>query len=251
MFADESKDPHNIRLLDFGLAKVFAKRHAALHDRAGTIYTMSPEALRGEYNEQADMWSLGVMTYHLLSGRRPFWGADKKEIAQNVAKARYSFDGPEWKPVSRQAKSFIRELLEIEPILRSSPIEALNSSWLRRHTDTNIKELAMTELGVLQSVADSNSPMKEIKKLALYAVAHKAQATHLSKLRELFMAIDRDRKGEITLAEMKSALKGDFADKEIEYRFQRADIDQVRFQMRITIQARNCFSCLSFGRALR
>jgi hypothetical protein len=77
--------------------------------------------------------------------------------------------------------------------------------------------------------------MKEMKKLALYAVAHKAQATHLSKLRALFMAIDRSRTGEITLAGMKSALQGDFTDKAIEDWFQRADIDQVRFQTRSSI----------------
>lgn len=51
MFADERRDPNNIRLLDFGLAKRFSASQQ-LHDRAGTIYAMSPEALRGDYNEK-------------------------------------------------------------------------------------------------------------------------------------------------------------------------------------------------------
>lgn len=60
MFVDDERDPNNIRVLDFGLAKRFDGVHRIL-DRNGTVYTMSPEALRGEYSEKADMVSDGLI----------------------------------------------------------------------------------------------------------------------------------------------------------------------------------------------
>lgn len=40
----------------------------------GTIYTMAPEVLKGNYTEAADLWSVGVIAYMLLSSQMPFYG---------------------------------------------------------------------------------------------------------------------------------------------------------------------------------
>ena len=189
---------------------------------------MSPEALRGEYNEKADMWSIGVMTFHLLSGKRPFWGASKKEIARKVTEGRYSLAGPEWNDISREAKSFIRGLLEFDPFLRFSPVEALKSQWLKSQTEFNIRSLSKEDLGVLKIVRDYDAPMKEMQKLALYAIAHKARTEDMAKLRKIFRRISKRKDGVIKLADMKEALKGDFSEEEIEAWFRRADINEVR-----------------------
>ena len=44
-----------------------------MHCRAGTPVYMAPEVFRREYGVQADMWSLGMMLYHFISHRFPFW----------------------------------------------------------------------------------------------------------------------------------------------------------------------------------
>ena len=43
------------------------------HCRAGTPVYMAPEVFRREYGVQSDMWSLGMMLYHFISQRFPFW----------------------------------------------------------------------------------------------------------------------------------------------------------------------------------
>ena len=71
MFENKTKEAQ-IKLIDFGIATVYTKRK--LTDRVGTVYTMSPEVIRGKYTSKADLWSIGVTTFMLLSGEKPFWG---------------------------------------------------------------------------------------------------------------------------------------------------------------------------------
>ena len=63
-------DDDTVRLIDFGLSKV--SRNKQLKTVAGTPYYMSPEVLNGSYSKKADIWSLGVVLYTLVSGYLPF-----------------------------------------------------------------------------------------------------------------------------------------------------------------------------------
>ena len=74
------------RVLDFGIARV-ANRNADgdPHSGAGSPYYMSPEQVRREpADRRADVYSLGVVLYELLTDRRPFQGATLKEIREAV-----------------------------------------------------------------------------------------------------------------------------------------------------------------------
>jgi len=67
-----TKNDH-VKLIDFGLSKnAGPQTHALMHTIAGTPYYMAPEVLKGSYQDKADMWSLGVLLYTLVSGYLPF-----------------------------------------------------------------------------------------------------------------------------------------------------------------------------------
>lgn len=61
---------NKIRLIDFGLSKLGTTK--AQTEVAGTPYYMAPEVWDGKYKEKADIWSLGVLLYVLVSGYLPF-----------------------------------------------------------------------------------------------------------------------------------------------------------------------------------
>jgi serine/threonine protein kinase len=79
---------NTVKVTDFGIAKslreVDDRRHLTRDGRAiGTVEYMSPEQIRGErLDERADIYSLGVMLYEMLTGRLPFRGNGDFEIMQ-------------------------------------------------------------------------------------------------------------------------------------------------------------------------
>jgi serine/threonine-protein kinase len=64
----------NVKLMDFGIAKSSSEKHLTQPGTTmGSFYYMSPEQVRGSIvNARSDLYSVGILLYELLSGRRPF-----------------------------------------------------------------------------------------------------------------------------------------------------------------------------------
>ncbi len=76
-----------IKIADFGLAKAVDKFTLVTHHGkvVGTPAYMSPEQTRGEQvGIQSDIFSLGVVAYELLAGRRPFDGGSYSEVVDQI-----------------------------------------------------------------------------------------------------------------------------------------------------------------------
>ncbi len=74
-----------VKILDFGIAKLSGNAMTAPGFTPGTTSYMSPEQTRAEVvDPRTDIWSLGVVMYEMLTGVRPFRGADAKAVAVEI-----------------------------------------------------------------------------------------------------------------------------------------------------------------------
>ena len=101
----------SVRLIDFGLSK--ASKSKNLTTVAGTPYYMAPEVLEGSYGQKADLWSLGVLLYTLVSGYLPFQGGNSHEVFRKIKEAEFHFNHQEFQEVSAECKDLISKLLVI------------------------------------------------------------------------------------------------------------------------------------------
>ena len=65
-----------------------------LKSRSGTPVYMAPEVIMQEYGPEADLWSVGMLLYQLLTGTFPFWDSVQNISLQQARSCRPGHDQP-------------------------------------------------------------------------------------------------------------------------------------------------------------
>jgi len=238
----ENKDPHaNVKVIDFGLSKKFKSgKPGMMTQRVGTMYTISPQVLEGLYSSEADMWSLGVMAYMLLSSTQPFDAKTRKDMAHQISSGKYRpMTNKHWRHVPEEAKDFIKNTIEINPRIRMTAHEAIEHPWLFGVEQYHAR--AGRQSHILLSGDDDEHAEEavnsferykntsELKKLGLMVIAHHSTHQDILELRDAFKKYDVDRDGVLSFAEFKQGLRdiGTFNDEKVHDIFDSMDVSHV------------------------
>jgi calcium-dependent protein kinase len=171
-----------------------------------TRYTMAPQVLQGIYSSQADLWSVGVIAYTLLSSTKPFYHKSKRCMVDMIMRGKLYFDETVWKPISDDAKDFVSKLIVVDPKVRLDGPKALLHSWIVNREQVP-NELPSEELRALAGSLINFKYTSQLKKLALTVIAHRSTAKEILQLRKVFDSFDTVKNGYLSYDEFKEALE--------------------------------------------
>lgn len=174
---------------------------------AGTPYYMAPEILKGSYTDKADMWSLGVLLYTLVSGYLPFQGNTHKDIFPKIKRGEFHFNHKEFNQVSDECKDLIRNLLQTDESRRYDGRRALGHKWFEKfapHKDVS-DEVNKLNDQVLSNLKNYKS-VSHLKRKVMNMLIKMANTNEITVLTQYFEEIDIDGTGKIDAKELKAIM---------------------------------------------
>ncbi|XP_026738494.1 obscurin isoform X3 [Trichoplusia ni] len=135
-----------VKLIDFGSAHKVTKLGTSV-PQVGDLEYKAPEIINDEPAfPQTDIWSVGVLTYIMLSGVSPFKGEDDAETKQNISFVRFRFEHL-YKEITQEATRFLMFLFKKVPLKRPLAEECYDHRWLTQSDFMNKKRERAVFLG--------------------------------------------------------------------------------------------------------
>lgn len=146
--ADSKDSQADIKIIDFGLAYRFTPGEE-YRSTSGTPQYIPPEVIKNEpLTSAVDMWSIGVITYILLSGASPFQGDTDEETRRNILAMDYEFNDHYFKMTSDMAKEFIQMLLVEDSSKRMTADECLRHPWIKPITRSQVAKRGRSSINM-------------------------------------------------------------------------------------------------------
>lgn len=201
LFSD-NEDSSTLKVVDFGLSRIFSSENKTMTSIVGTSYYMAPEVLNGRYTEKCDVWSAGCILYIMLCGRPPFYSKNDLELSKKIKCKSYTFNYPEFLVISSDAKELITRMLCDEGS-RMSAQEVLNHHWIKNLAPNSKESILDLKFDNIVNYAHMN----KIKKGVFTFVATRLSNLEVQALIDIFNSFDKNRDGVITLKEAKSGIE--------------------------------------------
>lgn len=202
LLTSKNLDRAVIKATDFGLS-IYLQPGERLTELVGSPYYVAPEVLQKNYSFEADLWSLGVILYILLSGLPPFWGDNEEQIFKMVLKGEVDFKTAPWPSISSSAKDLVQRLLTKDASKRATCKSILQHSWLQQEGQASDKPLDNVVLTRMKNFAN----MHKLKKTALMVIGSCLSADEIAGMKKMFKRFDENGDGTITVKELQSAIE--------------------------------------------
>jgi len=227
MYCSDDVKCNDVKVIDWGIS--FCFEQARMNSSVGTTMYMAPEVLRASahrgYTCACDAFSLGVMTYVMLSGRKPFWGNASAQL-ESKEEEEYPMSSKFWNTTSVAAKHFVRSLLSSDPAKRLTMEGALEHPWLRSTAQRTEQAVYSRVFMNLQSFCSTS----RLASICRASIARQLDHHNLKDVHQVFKDLDTNGDGMLDLSEMQRGARAIFGSKctelaDVQEMFQKIDLD--------------------------
>ncbi len=201
---ENNSDFSDVKIIDFGLSRKLYNEDD-MHSIVGSPFYVAPEVLDGNYDAKCDVWSLGVITYCLLSGRPPFFSTDKNELFSKIRFESVTFTSKAWENISESAVEFVKSLLMKNPKKRPNARTALSAQWFQKILEEDL-DLNQLNPEILFHLRNFNEP-KQLTKNVLSLIVKKLNTKEIDQLNRSFNILDKDKTGFIDFTQLRKAFE--------------------------------------------
>ena len=118
---------------DCNVSKIFYGERGMGYTQTGTPYYASPEVWsEAPYDQKSDIWSLGIITYEMLTLHPPFKAANMEALYKKIIKGQYNKISSRY---SRDIGDVVRQLLMVDPNDRPTCDEILKCDMVMERID--------------------------------------------------------------------------------------------------------------------
>eukprot|EP00040_Diaphanoeca_grandis_P023213 m.125901 g.125901 ORF g.125901 m.125901 type:complete len:531 (+) comp29164_c0_seq3:356-1948(+) len=215
-----------VKLIDFGYSSSFVEGKP-LTEFCGTPYYMAPEVVGRKYSNASDLWSMGVITYMLLTGEPPIYGNTNTETIRNIESIAkyplnfgYKASQVQGLELSSDAQVFINALMDVNVSTRLTATQAMKHRWLKKKRRLTRKKPKKNQVHaavpsrVVVAPQEHHKPsgfamklaqfhdMNEYTRAAIKVTAFFSQQDKdMSTLTEVFHSIDENGDGTLSYTE--------------------------------------------------
>ncbi|ONL96437.1 Serine/threonine-protein kinase ATG1c [Zea mays] len=141
----ENNENTLLKIADFGFAK-FLQPFALAETLCGSPLYMAPEVMQGQkYDAKADLWSVGVILYQLVTGIPPFNGDNQIQLLKNILRT-HEIRLPSDCELSHDCIDLCRKLLRLNSVERLTVEEFVHHPFLSEHAPERTLSRTLSEI---------------------------------------------------------------------------------------------------------
>ena len=210
LFTNEDENDTNIKVIDFGLSKIFGEIQAAKKEKIdkkhfpsklGDIHYASPEVLIGNLDEKSDIWAAGVILYIMLTGNAPFNGNNDAEIIKAINKKKATYPENDFKNISDEAKDLLKHMI-CDADKRFNGNQIIEHNWLVKVVPNSEKELDDFNQDNFKEFVK----IPKLKRDILMFIVDNLGDYNIQLLKDIFVEMDVNKDGTLTLKEFKDGI---------------------------------------------
>jgi len=210
-FVYDVKNSDHMKLIDFGFSRIW-DFDSKLQRVLGSLAYVAPEVLNKSYTKQCDLWSLGVITFILLTGSMPFDGTREAQIS-SIKAGTYNMKPSRWKGISKEALSFVQALLVVDPEHRLTAESALRHAWLQpqalqaprqpgercvERASSTVHPSVCIDSSIVEGLRQFGQASR-FRRACLETMAWSLSNEERAKVRDSFLALDATQRGSLSL----------------------------------------------------